>query len=76
MGEETKGILKSFPTPSRPLCNPLQLSVIFGEEGDNFIRLSIIERANDDGIGFKEWHSLTFSVDPFHLKKKWMTLAF
>ena len=56
MRKEAEGILKSFPAPPRPLCNPLQLAKIFGEESDDLIGLTVVERSNHNGIRFEERH--------------------
>ena len=59
MGKEAKGILKSLLAPPRPLCNSLQFTKIFGEESDDLIGLTVVERANHDGIRFEERHKRT-----------------
>lgn len=56
MRKEAKGVLKSLPAPPRPLGYSLQLSKILGEEGDDFIRLTVVEGTSDDGIGREERH--------------------
>ena len=61
MRKETEGILKSLPAPPRPLCNPFQLTKIFGEESDDLIGLTVVERANHNGIRFEERHKRTRS---------------
>jgi hypothetical protein len=50
MGKQTQSILKSFLAPSRSLGNPFDLSKIFGEEGNDLIRLPIIGGAGDNGV--------------------------
>ena len=50
MGEQAKGILKSLPASSRSFGNPSDLSEIFAEEGDDLVRLPIIEGAGHNGV--------------------------
>src|SRR4030042_255304 len=59
MREEAKGVLKSLPAPPRPLCYSVQLSKFPGEEGDDFIGLTIVEGANHNGIGREKRHKRT-----------------
>jgi hypothetical protein len=59
MRKEAKGILKSLPAPSRPFGYSFQLSKIRGKEGEDLIGLTIVERANHNGICRKERHKLT-----------------
>jgi hypothetical protein len=61
MRKETQGILKSLPAPPCSLSNRFQLSEILGEEGNDLIRLSIVERTNHNGMGREEWHKKTRS---------------
>ncbi len=56
MRKETEGILKSLPAPPRPFGNPFQLTKIFSEESDDLVGLTVIERANHNGIRFEEGH--------------------
>jgi len=56
MRKEAKGILKSLPAPSRPFGYSFQLSKIRGKEGEDLIGLTIVERANHNGICRKERH--------------------
>ena len=58
MRKEAKGVLKSFPAPPRSLSNPFQLTEIFGEESHDLIGLSIVQRANHNGMGREEWHKV------------------
>lgn len=69
MGEEAKDILKPFLASSRPLCDPLQFSEIPGAEGDDLIGLPVIERANDNGAGRKQWHASISSGALSHPEK-------
>ena len=59
MRKKAKGILKSLPAPSRPFGYSFQLSKIRGKEGEDLIGLTIVERANHNGICRKERHKLT-----------------
>ena len=43
MGKEIEGILKPFLASPCPFCNPFELSEIFGEEGDDLVRLPVID---------------------------------
>jgi hypothetical protein len=54
-----KGILKSLSASPCALCDPFQLSKIFGKESDDLIGLSIVERTGDNGMSRKEWHKRT-----------------
>jgi hypothetical protein len=45
MREQAKGILKPLPASSRSFRNPSDLSEIFAKEGDDLVRLPIIEGA-------------------------------
>ncbi len=56
MRKEAERILKSLPAPPRPLCNPLELAKISGEECDDLIGFTVVERANHNGIRFEERH--------------------
>ena len=62
MRKEAKGILKSLPAPSRPFGYSFQLSKIRGKEGEDLIGLTIVERANHNGICRKERHKLTVTT--------------
>jgi hypothetical protein len=56
MGKKAEGILKSLSASSRPFCNPLNLPKIFGEKGDDLIRLPVMGGADNNGICPEEWH--------------------
>lgn len=56
MRKEAKGVLKSPPAPPRPLGNSLELSKILGKEGDDLIGLTVVEGADDNGMGREERH--------------------
>jgi len=51
-----KGILKSLSASPCPFGNPFQLSKISGEESNDLIGLSIVERTGYNGMGREEWH--------------------